>query len=95
MTPSEPNQSKTIFASGDVAKQWERGKSFRDEVNAGANETMLDLANLVPGNRVLDVAAGTGDQTLLAARRVGPAGVCVSHRCFYQHVELSCRCSAR
>jgi ubiquinone/menaquinone biosynthesis C-methylase UbiE len=74
MTVSEPNQSKTIFASGDVAKQWQRGKAFRDDVNAGANEIMLDLANLVPGNRVLDVAAGTGDQTLLAAQRVGPTG---------------------
>ena len=74
MTSSDPNQSKTIFASGDVAKQWQRGKAFRDEVNAAANEIMLDLANLAPGNRVLDVAAGTGDQTLLAARRVGPTG---------------------
>src|SRR3712207_8029348 len=27
-----------------------------------------------PGQRVLDVAAGTGEQTLLAARRVGPTG---------------------
>lgn len=35
---------------------------------------MLDLANLRPGNRVLDVAAGTGDQTLMAAQRVGPTG---------------------
>ena len=74
MTFSEPSQSKTIFASGDVAKQWQRGKALRDEVNAAANEMMLDLANLGPGSRVLDVAAGTGDQTLLAARRVGPTG---------------------
>jgi SAM-dependent methyltransferase len=35
---------------------------------------MLDLADLRTGNRVLDVAAGTGDQTLLAAQRVGPSG---------------------
>jgi ubiquinone/menaquinone biosynthesis C-methylase UbiE len=35
---------------------------------------MLHVANLRPGNRVLDVAAGTGDQTLMAARRVGPTG---------------------
>jgi len=35
---------------------------------------MLDLAGLAPGQRVLDVAAGTGEQTLLAARRVGPTG---------------------
>jgi ubiquinone/menaquinone biosynthesis C-methylase UbiE len=35
---------------------------------------MLDLADLQPGHRVLDVAAGTGDQTVLAAQRVGPTG---------------------
>lgn len=35
---------------------------------------MLELANLRVGNTVLDVAAGTGDQTLMAARHVGPAG---------------------
>jgi ubiquinone/menaquinone biosynthesis C-methylase UbiE len=35
---------------------------------------MLDMANLVIGSRVLDVAAGTGEQSILAARRVGPTG---------------------
>jgi SAM-dependent methyltransferase len=63
-----------VFESAEVAEQWRRGKARRDEVNALANEKMLDLANLRAGNRVLDVAAGTGDQTLMAARRVGPTG---------------------
>jgi SAM-dependent methyltransferase len=35
---------------------------------------MLEVASVQPGSRVLDVAAGTGDQTLMAARRVGPTG---------------------
>jgi ubiquinone/menaquinone biosynthesis C-methylase UbiE len=35
---------------------------------------MLEVASIQPGSRVLDVAAGTGDQTLMAARRVGPTG---------------------
>jgi len=35
---------------------------------------MLDLAGIRPGHRVLDIAAGTGEQTLMAARRVGPDG---------------------
>ena len=34
---------------------------------------LLDLAGIGSGHRVLDVAAGTGEQTLMAARRVGPA----------------------
>lgn len=41
---------------------------------AAATETMLDLAAVGPGSRVLDVAAGAGDQTLAIARRVGPTG---------------------
>jgi ubiquinone/menaquinone biosynthesis C-methylase UbiE len=35
---------------------------------------MLDLAGVAAGSRVLDLGAGTGDQTLLAARRVGAGG---------------------
>ena len=35
---------------------------------------MLDLAEVRTGSRVLDVAAGTGDQTVMAAQRVGPTG---------------------
>jgi ubiquinone/menaquinone biosynthesis C-methylase UbiE len=35
---------------------------------------MLELAGVRPGSRVLDVAAGAGEQTLVAARRVGPSG---------------------
>jgi SAM-dependent methyltransferase len=36
--------------------------------------TMLDLARLGPGDRVLDVAAGAGEPTLSAAATVGPGG---------------------
>ena len=35
---------------------------------------MLDAALIRPGGRVLDVAAGAGDQTLDIAQRVGPEG---------------------
>ena len=35
---------------------------------------MLDLAGVGQGHRVLDVAAGAGEQTLDIARRVGPGG---------------------
>jgi SAM-dependent methyltransferase len=39
-----------------------------------ATELMLELAGVGPGGRVLDIAAGDGDQSLLAAARVGPTG---------------------
>src|SRR5690242_6190132 len=70
----DPSEAGTIFASSEVAEQWHRGKAQRGEVTGPATEMMLNLANLRAGNRVLDVAAGTGDQTLMAARRVGPRG---------------------
>ena len=39
-----------------------------------STDAMLEAAAIGPGARVLDVAAGAGDQTLDIARRVGPAG---------------------
>jgi ubiquinone/menaquinone biosynthesis C-methylase UbiE len=39
-----------------------------------ATSVMLDQAGVNAGARVLDVAAGSGDQTLEIARRVGPTG---------------------
>ena len=36
---------------------------------------MLDLAGVTVGSQVLDLGAGTGDQTMLAARRAGPGGM--------------------
>jgi SAM-dependent methyltransferase len=35
---------------------------------------MLDFAGVQAGSRVLDIAAGSGESTLMAARRVGPTG---------------------
>jgi len=40
----------------------------------GSTDAMMAMAGVVPGARVLDVAAGAGDQTLDLAERVGPAG---------------------
>lgn len=39
-----------------------------------STEAMLRAAEISPGSRVLDVAAGSGDQTLGIASRVGPDG---------------------
>jgi ubiquinone/menaquinone biosynthesis C-methylase UbiE len=55
-------------------ESWIRSQARRGEVYGAATERMLELADVRTGNRVIDVAAGTGDQTLLAAQRVGPSG---------------------
>ena len=58
----------------ESADRWSAGQVRRQQIYGAATEMMLELANVQPGSRVLDVAAGTGDQTLMAARRVGPTG---------------------
>ncbi|VTU34231.1 Demethylmenaquinone methyltransferase [Variovorax sp. PBS-H4] len=43
-----------------------------------STEAMIAMAGVVAGSRVLDVAAGAGDQTLDLAERVGPSGAVVA-----------------
>lgn len=62
------------YLSSDRADAWHRAKQRREETTGAVTELMLDLADLRPGDRVLDVAAGTGDSSLIAARRVEPNG---------------------
>lgn len=56
------------------AESYHRWTAFHRRQYAPATELMLDLARIAPGSRVLDLAAGDGDQSLLAAARVGPTG---------------------
>ncbi len=62
------------YRSHEVAEAWQRGAAARAPTLGPLTEAMLDLVGVGPGSRVLDVAAGTGEQTLMAARRVGPTG---------------------
>jgi ubiquinone/menaquinone biosynthesis C-methylase UbiE len=57
-----------------TAEDWHRWNPFISRWLETATELMLDLAAVGQGGRVLDLAAGDGDQTLAAARRVGPSG---------------------
>ena len=55
----------------ESADWWSAGQVLRQQIYGAATEMMLDLASVQLGSRVLDVAAGTGESTLVAARRVG------------------------
>lgn len=57
-----------------AAKAWNDWGPLLRKWLGPATETMLDMAGVGPGSRVLDVAAGAGDQTLQAAERVGKLG---------------------
>src|SRR5215471_13358155 len=56
------------------ADWWRAGQAARQQIIGAATEKMLDLAGVQVGSRVLDVAAGTGESTLMAAQRVGGRG---------------------
>ena len=57
-----------------AAKAWDRWSPLLAEWLGPVTDAMLDMAAVRPGARVLDVAAGAGEQTLAAARRVGAGG---------------------
>jgi SAM-dependent methyltransferase len=57
-----------------AADAWHRWGPFLGQWLGAATEAMFDMAAVGPGCRVLDVAAGAGEQSLAAARRVGPTG---------------------
>lgn len=57
-----------------AADAWHRWGPFLGEWLGAATNQMLDLARIGAGSRVLDIAAGAGEQSLAAARRVGPNG---------------------
>jgi SAM-dependent methyltransferase len=71
MTNTLPTEKWGLTESADW---WSAGQAARQQIYGAVTEMMLDLAGLQAGSRVLDVAAGTGESTLMAARRVGPMG---------------------
>jgi ubiquinone/menaquinone biosynthesis C-methylase UbiE len=75
-SPQETEHEQQLFSwqSEDAASRWAQQSKLRENLFAEATRLMLDAAELRPADHVLDIAAGTGDQSLLAAQIVGPAG---------------------
>ncbi len=57
-----------------AATGWHKWIPFISELFKAATNKMLDLAHVQSGHRVLDIAAGDGDQSIMAAKRVGAGG---------------------
>ncbi len=64
----------SLWSSSEMAERWQQDVERRRQDMAEATQRMLEAAGLGPGDHALDIAAGTGDQSLLAARIVGPGG---------------------
>ena len=79
-----------------VKEEWGRAAQGWHEwapaINAwldAATETMLDQAHVTHGCRVIDIAAGDGGQSIVAAQRVGPAGEVLATDIAPEFVELA------
>jgi ubiquinone/menaquinone biosynthesis C-methylase UbiE len=59
---------------GEAAPSWRQNYDRFREVTAPVAEKMLDLAAIASGHRVLDIACGSGEPAIPAARRVGDTG---------------------
>ena len=70
----EPGAAAGTWTTQDAASGWQSGAAARGQSLGPATDLLLDLAGVAAGSRVLDVGAGSGDQTLVAAQRVGPTG---------------------
>ena len=61
-----------------AAAGWEEWSEFMDKHWSAVSERLVEMALIRPGDRVLDVAAGYGEPSLTAARKVGPDGSVVA-----------------
>jgi ubiquinone/menaquinone biosynthesis C-methylase UbiE len=84
MNSSTPAPDKQAFKAA-VRSQWDAAASGWDahSLNIRAwlrasTDAMIAMAGVAEGSRVLDVAAGAGDQTLDLAERVRPGGTVVA-----------------
>jgi SAM-dependent methyltransferase len=80
-TPPQAPSFDAVKYKQTTREQWQSAAHAWNEWGASlrawlgpVTELMFDMAEIGPGDRVLDVAAGAGDQTLLAAARVGSGG---------------------
>jgi SAM-dependent methyltransferase len=76
----DPNQYKVSTRQQweDAAEAWHRWGPTLEAWLGESTERMLDAAGVTTGSRVLDVAAGAGGQSIVAAKRVGLDGEVVA-----------------
>ena len=64
----------TLQQWNTAAEAWHRWAPLLSRWLGPATESMLDMCGVHQGCRVLDVAAGAGEQTIAAAKRIGESG---------------------
>jgi enediyne biosynthesis protein CalE5 len=72
-----------------VAAGWKKWWLTIEKGAQHVSERMVELAEVKPGQRVLDIATGIGEPALLAASRVGPAGWVVATDLSSQMLDIA------
>ena len=62
----------------NVATGWNRWWSVIERGAQQVSDRLVELAEVQPGHRVLDIATGIGEPAVTAARRTGPSGSVVA-----------------
>ncbi len=71
---AEQYKKTTLKQWNSAAEAWHRWGPLLNRWLGPATDTMLDMCDVTAGSRVLDVAAGAGEQSIIAAKRVGETG---------------------
>lgn len=72
-----------------VAAGWKKWWRTIENDAQHVSKRMLELAEVGPGQRVLDIATGIGEPALMAASRVGPAGRVVATDISSQMLDIA------
>ena len=81
--------------SAAEAEAWGPLTELRQRLYGTATTRMLEAAELKPGDQVLDIAAGTGDQSRQAARLVGSAGSVLATDSSHEMLQVAARLAAQ
>jgi ubiquinone/menaquinone biosynthesis C-methylase UbiE len=73
MTDSEKEKNLVRY-EGDRAAGWVKWFHITETSAQPVSDRMVALANIGPGDRVLDIATGLGEPALTAAKAAGPTG---------------------
>ncbi len=79
-TPIDPDQWKARQRQewDTVSSGWSAWWQAFERYGQGISDHLIALAEIEPGQRVLDIATGIGEPALTAARRMGPGGQVVA-----------------
>src|SRR4051794_11886758 len=78
-----------------MAAGWSRDRSWMWDVSRAVSENMLDALAPMPGQTILELAAGTGETGFAAARAIGPDGRLISTDFAPEMVAAARRASER